>query len=980
MTHLYQRIAQHVDAWRADDHPSEEFPAIGEILGWARVPESGSLRFLRLPQLKALETYWYLRLVQETPHVFDLYERLFPPDNDLPGLLEALGVPDPAFKTSNYSTEALWQRIKTDDGFVRQFRLQALRETITLSYPSYILALAMGAGKTILIGAIVATEFAMALEYPDGPFIQNALVFAPGKTIIESLRELAEVPYDRLLPPRMYKAFAASVKLTFTRDGEKDIPVIRRSAFNVIVTNTEKIRIQKETIRRSDLGALLTPEREDEARTEVANLRLQAIASLPHLAVFSDEAHHTYGQSLDTELKKVRKTVDYLAEKTNVICVVNTTGTPYFMRQPLKDVVIWYGLSEGIHDGILKDLSDNIQAYDFAGDARAYVAHVVEDFFRDYGDVQLPNGAPAKLAVYFPQTSDLRELRPEIDRTLAKIGLSPALCLVNTSDETLTKRADIDAFNRLNDPAAPHRVILLVNKGTEGWNCPSLFACALARRLKTSNNFVLQAATRCLRQVPGNTAKARVYLSRDNFSILDRQLQETFGETIQDLNRTARESAHRQIVLRKLNLPPLVMTRLVRSVVRHHGDGRSLRLERPQGAAGSTLTKAPFSVEVQEATRRVLRQIGESVTIETEPDVMDVYATAVTLAVRYGVDLWAIYDELRRLYVADDIPVAHLNELARQTEEQTRHYEVKEETVEVALALVKPDGFIREPDPSGTNVYMAEITYPVDRERLLLWPEQIQENREGYGFHYAPYNFDSNPELSFYEQILRQLAIDPGEIEDVYFTGAITDPAKTEFFVEYRDTEGKYRRYAPDFVIRKKPPEGGRPGTGKVLIVEIKSERERAHPVEGETGLKAIAVRKWAHLNPNRVKYEMIFTGSDIVTPDQMRGARSFVRESTTASRIAIDRPKIADFCRRHHIRKLALFGSVLRDDFGPDSDIDVLVEFEPGHVPGLAFLAMEAELSEILGRKVDLNTPGFLNVHLRDRVLTEAEIQYVQT
>jgi len=96
--------------------------------------------------------------------------------------------------------------------------------------------------------------------------------------------------------------------------------------------------------------------------------------------------------------------------------------------------------------------------------------------------------------------------------------------------------------------------------------------------------------------------------------------------------------------------------------------------------------------------------------------------------------------------------------------------------------------------------------------------------------------------------------------------------------------------------------------------------------------------------------------------------------------RIPVDRQKVADFCRRHHIRKLALFGSVLREDFGPESDVDVLVEFEPGHVPGLAFIAMETELSAILGRKIDLNTPGFLSRYLRDRVLAEAEVQYVQT
>jgi len=77
-------------------------------------------------------------------------------------------------------------------------------------------------------------------------------------------------------------------------------------------------------------------------------------------------------------------------------------------------------------------------------------------------------------------------------------------------------------------------------------------------------------------------------------------------------------------------------------------------------------------------------------------------------------------------------------------------------------------------------------------------------------------------------------------------------------------------------------------------------------------------------------------------------------------AQLQIEQSALADFCRRHHIRRLAFFGSVLRDDFRPDSDVDVLVEFEPRHMPGLAFFAMEAELSELLARKVDLNTPQF--------------------
>ena len=94
--------------------------------------------------------------------------------------------------------------------------------------------------------------------------------------------------------------------------------------------------------------------------------------------------------------------------------------------------------------------------------------------------------------------------------------------------------------------------------------------------------------------------------------------------------------------------------------------------------------------------------------------------------------------------------------------------------------------------------------------------------------------------------------------------------------------------------------------------------------------------------------------------------------------RIDVPQGKLAKFCRRHHIRRLAFFGSVLRDDFARDSDVDALVEFEEGHVPGYALIRMQDELSEILdGRAVDLVTPKFLNPRIRDKVLAQAEVQY---
>lgn len=95
---------------------------------------------------------------------------------------------------------------------------------------------------------------------------------------------------------------------------------------------------------------------------------------------------------------------------------------------------------------------------------------------------------------------------------------------------------------------------------------------------------------------------------------------------------------------------------------------------------------------------------------------------------------------------------------------------------------------------------------------------------------------------------------------------------------------------------------------------------------------------------------------------------------------VDLPKDKIAEFCRRNHIRRLSLFGSALRGDLRPDSDVDFLVEFDPDHIPGLIRLAgMEIELTEILGRKVDLRTPEDLSVYFREEVLSSAEVQYAE-
>jgi predicted nucleotidyltransferase len=102
--------------------------------------------------------------------------------------------------------------------------------------------------------------------------------------------------------------------------------------------------------------------------------------------------------------------------------------------------------------------------------------------------------------------------------------------------------------------------------------------------------------------------------------------------------------------------------------------------------------------------------------------------------------------------------------------------------------------------------------------------------------------------------------------------------------------------------------------------------------------------------------------------------------DSRAVQNLSLPARGLDDFCRRNHIRRLALFGSVLRADFSAESDVDVLVEYQPGHIPGLAFIDHQEELSNLFGRRVDLNTPASLSRYFRDQVLREAEVIYSKT
>jgi type III restriction enzyme len=845
--------------WRKKGYPCE-YPAISEIFDYCFNRETDGTWnvFLRKAQFEAFETYWYLRIVEKTPHIIDLYKRLFSDPADLLKALDIIIPSDELVRLLSYGGfNSILEKILTDDEFVKKHRFEAVRESLSLSYPSYILALAMGAGKTVLIGAIIATEFALSLEYHN-TFVKNALVFAPGKTILGALKQLSDIPFERILPPRLCKQFLSNVKFTYTHDNENNIPIISGSTYNIIVTNTEKIRIQKSNEKAIQTNFLNVKNNLKIQQQDIANLRLQTIASLPQLAIFSDEAHHTYGQSLDNELKKVRQTVDYLAENTDVIVVVNTTGTPYFNKQMLKDVVFWYGLSQGIKDGILKDVHNSIYSYQNVT-SEEFLNMVIADFFEKYENVVIHDGSKAKIAIYFPQTDDIKIYKPIIEKRIAELGLDPSIVFeVHNKSEEKTK----DYFNnRLNDPKNPYRVYLLVNMGTEGWNCLSLFATVLARKLKSSNNFVLQAASRCLRQVPNNTVKASIYLSNENVHVLDTQLRETFGESLQVLETTKQDLISQRIIVRNADILPIVIKKKIQAIRRIAEANNQIRLEKPSVTEKEAIRKV-YDANISIESKKVLIE-KERQKVDLEEPCIDLFAISTELAAIYRLSPMSLYQQLLILYPDGDIPKSNIDRIKSQIEEQTKNYQIIEEEVEQALAIVKPNGFIKEV-LDGKTVYTSEIIYHKDKADLLISYNKLSLESKDLSFHYTPYNMRSNPERNFFLGMLETLNEEPDEIESILYTGAIVDPKKTDILFEYKDKNGKWRSYTPDFVIRKK--------NGKVLIVEIKGEIFRDES-------KEIALRKIEKLNPQSLKYEILTTEGKDVRFDELSRVKNWINE-----------------------------------------------------------------------------------------------------
>ena len=846
MTILFDDLKQSALEWRKGGYACDEYPLIGEILAFQKETQEGTstLKFLRDPQFLALEVYWYVRLKLNTPHIIDLYKHYY--GDDKRTFFETLGVPMSGDALEWATIEAVLEKVKSDPDFVSEKKIQALHEAAMLDYPSYILALAMGAGKTVLIGTIIATEFALSLRYPKGHFMKNALVFAPGTTIIESLRELSDMPYENILPPDLYRDFAANLKIEYPSN-EKDIQAQTSSSYNLIVTNTEKISLRAR--QRRNQTELDFKEKELQA-----NLRLQKIASLPNLGVFSDEAHHTYGNTFN-KLKRVRETINYIHEQTPIVAVVNTTGTPYYRKQHLKEVIVWYGLGDGIKDNILKDLNDGIHQYDIGKQSEQRVFNdIIREFFNQYGKVSLPNGAKAKIAFYFKRQDHLEGSRPWIEQAMTAMGESVSHILVNTQQSSPT---EVDEFKRLNNPANQKRVILLIGKGVEGWNCPSLFACALIKEQTTSNNYVLQAATRCLRQVPGNGHSAKVFLDYGNVRTLDKELKDNFGTDLDLLSAASGDKETVTLRIVKTELPKLEITRTIKRAVRTEKPSGHIALNKPEPQEIPVVLRSILTPDFG-GPREILMPTGDTKELPAVSEMTGCHTAAWKIASRYHLPVIPILEKLNSLYPEGEMPNTHLYGLFQQVEGQQANYETIEEKITEAMALIKvkdeAGNDVFEKDDGGVYVHRLRLlkrNYERMKANGLFAEEEEYEDKRDLSFHYTPYNFDSEPERSLFRRILSVLNTDSGDVRAFLFTGGLTDPKKTDFHFEYLGEDNRYHRYFPDFVIVKK--------TGEFYIIEVKSESERG---DRTVEAKRKAVERLREVQPNKFKYNVVYASA----------------------------------------------------------------------------------------------------------------------
>lgn len=815
--------------------------------------EKNSEAFLRGPQFEALEMYVFIKEFMDNKQMHQIFEdwsqrkgkfadRRFYDDSGQVTLYEE-------YSPKQYHDHFLQIKKYAED------------------YPNYIYALTMGLGKTILMATCIFYEFLLASKFPNNEkFCHNALVFAPDKTVLQSLKEIVTFDKSKVVPSEYINVLDSNLKVHFLDDAGTTLNTLDGSMFNIIISNTQKIILKQQHKEKSSVDKLFddAPKQTElddvldilkdisDDKELMSNQRFEKLTRLGQLGIYVDEAHHMFGNDLEKALHKsstktsLRNTVNELAKEldrrgSKIVACYNYTGTPYVKNKILPEVVYAYGLQRSIQNNYLKDTRvigfENVKN-------KAFLEESIKDFWEKYGNNEYEGLAP-KMAIFGAEIKEVtEEIRPIVEETLSKLGIPLDRILVNVGDDKLTKDEDIRNFNNLDVPdteGSKKQFILLVNKGREGWNCRSLFSVALFRSPK-SKVFVLQATMRCLRKITDEQQTASVYLSKENMDILDNELQMNFRTSIEELGN--KKNNKRKKVPVRVTEPP-----------------RTIKMQR---------LHFEYSVETNDYDN----------SIDFELDDINMKNYDATMHIKDGLNTVANVEESNVNYMIDNFKYSEISlvaevakyfpdikctEIARMLKESkdgirnilvyvNEHNEIIYDRIIPrifeTLYTVKKDKvkenvevtLLKKPKEGGTYEFSGDEDLIITEDSK----DSIVMNNKGKSFHADTYVFDSKPELQLFLRLLKN-----EHIKETYFTGMFTAD-QTDFYVPYIDPEtNRLRKYYPDFLIKK--------DDGSFMILEVKGDHMVDDPVvkAKEEAAEEMAVE-------SSMKYEML-KGSDIM-------------------------------------------------------------------------------------------------------------------
>ncbi|RFU47363.1 TnsA endonuclease N-terminal domain-containing protein [Paraburkholderia sp. DHOC27] len=804
-------------------------------------PEKNPKAFLRQPQFEALETYVFLKEFLGNAKVEEIFQQWFEKQGRFAGRTEGGVV------SGNAGQVGLFDKI-TQDQYKAVFA--AMRKN-SRAYPNYIFALTMGTGKTILMATCIFYEFLLGNKFEkDARYCHNALVFAPDKTVLQSLKEIEAFDLTRVVPPEYGNFLTAHLRFHYLEEAGTSLDTLDRSRFNIIVSNTQKIILKRQHKEKSSVDKLFgataetlaatgvyadaadlynfdQPEEEGELTT---NQRFEKLRRLEQLGIYVDEAHHAFGKSLAKDMgvgaketdTSLRTTIDVLAASLNaagtrVVACYNYTGTPYVGREVLPEVVYAYGLKEAIDKGYLKRVL--LHGYSNTR-TEEFVDIAIEAFLKEAG-TQRPEGMLPKLAFFAATIEELTsELKPAVERALIKHGIPTSRILVNVGDDKLTTNDDIREFNRLDTEGSEKQFVLLVNKGREGWNCRSLFGVGLFREPK-SKVFVLQATMRCLRAIGEAQHTGHVFLSHDNLDTLNDELQQNFRISADELQKTG--SDKERVVIRVAEPPVKIKLVRVRKQYQIREKqlipGQELVPERSSREKWAELVEKYRLIETQQeglTAADAARASGSRTFDLTERREKRIFSrmTLVAEASRYlnlrPLDIEELLDSTKE--GADEL-VAIINEfnellydaiiprLFRQLYDLDESQQTEEH--EVDLIKMPPNGYYEVSAAKDKIVRMSD--------------SQIKSEERTKSFHLDTYCFDSGSENWLFWDLLREQ-----RVKKIYFTGMLTH-GQSDFFIQYIDPDSHtVRSYYPDFIFQREEQDGSL----KYVIVEVKADNQ----------------------------------------------------------------------------------------------------------------------------------------------------------